>query len=100
MGHAEEVPSLAAQGILAPDDFVGATFYIAQNVMIAFTLFFFMERNSVPQNWQSSMTVAGMVTGIAAWNYQYIYLLGKSFCPYIFDCTLKAMLIPQLFPGT
>lgn len=75
MGHEEAVhaaASLASQGILSPDDVVGATFYIAQNVMIAFTLFFFMERNSVPQNWQSSMTVAGMVTGIAAWNYQYM----------------------------
>ena len=53
--------SLEAAGVMSPHDMVGATFYIAQNVMIAFTAFFFMERNSVPEEWRSSITVAGMV---------------------------------------
>merc|ERR1719502_1110237 len=53
-------------------DVVGATFFIAQNVMIAFSIFFYMERNSVPKHWQTSITVACMVTLIAAWNYSFM----------------------------
>ena len=57
---------------LGEHDLVGSSFYIAQNTMIAFTLFFFAERGSVPKQWQCSVIVAGMVTGIAAWNYAYM----------------------------
>jgi len=57
---------------MGPHDVVGTTFFIAQNVMIAFTMFFFLERSSVPPQWQTSMTVAGMVTGIASWNYDFM----------------------------
>merc|ERR1711907_69270 len=33
---------------MGPHDVVGTTFFIAQNVMIAFTMFFILERASVP----------------------------------------------------
>jgi bacteriorhodopsin len=64
--------SLGGSMYMGSHDLVGATYYIAQNVMIAFTLFFFLERANVPDQWKTSMTVAGMVTAIAAWNYEYM----------------------------
>lgn len=57
---------------MGPHDIVGMTFLIAQNTMLAFTFFFMMERSSVPARWQTSMTVAGMVTLVAFFNYQYM----------------------------
>jgi bacteriorhodopsin len=61
-----------SMGILQPDDVVGLTFFVALNIMLASSVFFFMERSSVPQRWRASMTVAGLVTGIAFWNYTYM----------------------------
>jgi bacteriorhodopsin len=57
---------------MGPHDIVGMTFLIAQNTMLAFTFFFMLERFSVPSRWQTSMTVAGMVTLVAFFNYQYM----------------------------
>jgi len=57
---------------LGEHDVVGVTFFVAQNIMLAFTFFFFLERSSVPAKWQTSMTVAGMVTGIATFNYGFM----------------------------
>jgi bacteriorhodopsin len=59
-------------GILLSDDYVGLTFFVALNIMLASSVFFFFERDSVPARWRSSMTVAGLVTGIAFWNYTYM----------------------------
>merc|ERR1719316_867752 len=55
--------------VLGPHDIVGFTFYIALNAMLAFTIFFFFERDAVPKQWKKSVTVAMLVTGIAFWNY-------------------------------
>ena len=57
---------------LASDDFVGITFWLISMGMLAATAFFFMERGSVPVGWRSSITVAGLITGIAFINYMYI----------------------------
>lgn len=57
---------------LGPHDIVGFTFFIALNMMLAFTVFFALERNSVPQQWKRSVTVAMLVTGVAFWNYLYM----------------------------
>tara|TARA_B100000131_G_scaffold95684_1_gene92709 strand:+ start:1055 stop:1819 length:765 start_codon:yes stop_codon:yes gene_type:complete len=64
----------AATAILATDDFVGITFWVISMGMLAATVFFFMERNSVAQGWRTSVTVAGLITGIAF--IHYIYMRG------------------------
>ena len=51
--------------LLAPDDFVGITFWVIAMGMLAATAFFFIERSSVPSAWKTSVTVAGLITGIA-----------------------------------
>lgn len=58
--------------VLGEHDIVGCTFYIAMNAMLAFTIFFFFERDSVPKQWRKSVTVAMLVTGIATWNYLFM----------------------------
>lgn len=58
--------------VLGPHDIVGFSFFIAMNMMLAFTVFFFLERDSVPPQWKRSVTVAMLVTGIAFWNYLYM----------------------------
>jgi hypothetical protein len=58
--------------VLGPHDVVGTTFYIACNMMLAFALFFFVQVSVVPNNWKTSVNVAGLVTGIAWYNYTYM----------------------------
>lgn len=48
------------------------TFYIACNMMLAFALFFFVQVGVVPQQWKTSVNIAGLVTGIAWYNYTYM----------------------------
>ena len=62
----------AAATILATDDFVGISFWIISMGMLAATAFLFLERGSVAINWRPSVTVAGLVTGIAFINYMYM----------------------------
>jgi len=64
-----QVKTMQDGHILGPNDIVGITFWIACAAMLAGTVFFFCERYTVPERWQSSVTVAGLVTGIAFWNY-------------------------------
>ena len=60
--------------LLASDDFVGITFWVISMGMLAATVFFFMERGSVAAGWRTSVTVAGLVTGVAF--VHYIYMRG------------------------
>ena len=60
--------------LLASDDFVGITFWVISMGMLAATVFFFMERGSVAAGWKTSVTVAGLITGIAF--IHYIYMRG------------------------
>jgi len=62
----------AATPILATDDFVGISFWIISMGMLAATAFLFLERGSVAINWRPSVTVAGLITGIAFINYMYM----------------------------
>ena len=62
----------AATTMLAQDDFVGISFWIISMGMLAATAFFFMERGSVAAGWKTSVTVAGLVTGIAFIHYMYM----------------------------
>ena len=76
--HAEEEPAatesaeIVYDGSLHPDDFVGVSFWLATAMMLAATVFFFVERDRVKGKWKTSLTVAGLVTGIAFWHYMYM----------------------------
>ena len=58
--------------LLAANDYVGMSFWLATAIMLASTVFFFVERGDVKGKWKTSMTVAGLVTGIAFWHYLYM----------------------------
>ena len=58
--------------LLASDDFVGISFWIISMGMLAATAFFFLERNSVATSWRTSVTVAGVITGVAFIHYMYM----------------------------
>ncbi len=63
---------IASSTLLASNDYVGMTFWLATAIMLASTVFFFVERTDVSGKWRTSMTVAGLVTGIAFWHYLYM----------------------------
>ena len=62
----------AATTALENDDWVGISFWIATAMMLAFTVFFLVERQNVPDKWKTSMTVAALVTGVAWYHYTYM----------------------------
>ena len=62
----------AETAMLASDDFVGISFWLVSMGCLAATVFFFIERSSVPPAWRVSITVAGLVTGIAFIHYMYM----------------------------
>jgi bacteriorhodopsin len=62
----------AETAMLASDDFVGISFWLVSMGCLAATVFFFIERSSVPAGWRVSVTVAGLVTGIAFIHYVYM----------------------------
>ena len=62
----------AATTALEHDDWVGLSFWIATAMMLAFTVFFLVERQNVPDKWKTSMTVAALVTGVAWYHYTYM----------------------------
>ena len=57
---------------LDPNDFVGMSFWIISAAMVAATFFFWVERDRAVGKWKTSLTVAAMVTGIAAIHYFYM----------------------------
>ena len=63
---------VASAETLASDDFVGISFWIISMACLAATAFFFLERSAVPSGWRVSITIAGIVTGIAFINYIYM----------------------------
>ena len=66
--------------LLASDDFVGISFWLLSMACLASTVFFFLERGSVPVGWRVSITIAGLITGIAFINYMYmrkIWMIGE-----------------------
>ena len=52
-----------------PNTLVNMSFWFATAMMLASTVFFFVERADVNAKWKTSMTVAGLVTGVAFWHY-------------------------------
>ena len=67
------VPTFAASGgDLNADDMVGVSFWLVSAALLAATAFFFVERDRVHAKWKTSLTIAGLVTGIAFWHYMYM----------------------------
>lgn len=67
------VPNMAsAAETLAPDDFVGISFWLISMALVGATVFFFIERDRVSSKWKTSLTVSGLVTLIAAVHYFYM----------------------------
>ena len=65
--------NLASSGTnLDPKDYVGISFWLATAMMLAATVFFFIERDRANGKWKTSLTIAGLVTGIAFWHYMYM----------------------------
>ena len=60
------------RGQLDPSDLVGMSFWIISAAMVAATFFFWVERDRAVGKWKTSLTVAAMVTGIAAIHYFYM----------------------------
>ena len=58
--------------VLDPTDYVGVSFWIISAAMVAATFFFWVERDRAQGKWKTSLTVAAMVTGIAAMHYFYM----------------------------
>ena len=57
---------------IAPNNYVAFTFFIGYIAMLAASVFFFVERNSVDPKWRMSLLVSGLITGIAAVHYYYM----------------------------
>ena len=57
---------------IARDNYVAFTFFIGYIAMLAASVFFFVERNSVDPKWRMSLLVSGLITGIAAVHYYYM----------------------------
>jgi len=64
--------SANAAEMLQTSDFTGISFWIVSMGCLAATAFFFLERGSVAPAWRVSITVAGLVTGIAFIHYMYM----------------------------
>ena len=58
--------------LLQPGDLVGISFWVISMAMLAATVFFFVERNSVKASWRTSVTLMGLVCGIAFVHYMYM----------------------------
>ena len=69
-GHCTD--TLSHSGSLSPTDYVGISFWLATAIMLAATVFFFVERDRAQGKWKTSLTIAGLVTGIAFWHYLYM----------------------------
>ncbi|WP_374960206.1 bacteriorhodopsin-like [Gilvibacter sp.] len=57
---------------LAPDDYVGFTFFVGCMAMMAASAFFFLSMNSFDRKWRTSILVSGLITFIAAVHYWYM----------------------------
>jgi len=71
-GGDHSVEAVAHSGSLSPTDYVGISFWLATAIMLAATVFFFVERDRARGKWKTSLTIAGLVTGIAFWHYLYM----------------------------
>ena len=66
------LPASANAATLAPNDYVGISFWLISMALIAATAFFFIETTRVEGKWKTSLTVSGLVTLVAAVHYFYM----------------------------
>ena len=57
---------------LSTNDMTGVSFWLVTAAMLAAPVFFFVERDRVHGKWKTSLSVAGLVTGVAFWHYLYM----------------------------
>ena len=69
---ASSTTAFAADGNLESDDYVGISFWLISMALVAATAFFFIETQRVSAKWKTSLTVAGLVTLVAAVHYFYM----------------------------
>ena len=83
---------------MAPDDYVGFTFFIGYMAMAAAAVFFFVERGSVDAKWKMSLLVSGLITGIAAVHYFYMrdYYLATGDNPTFFRYVDWTLTVPLM----
>ena len=83
---------------MAPDDYVGFTFFIGYMAMAAAAVFFFVERGSVDPKWKMSLLVSGLITGIAAVHYFYMrdYYLATGDNPTFFRYVDWTLTVPLM----
>lgn len=73
VGMLAALPSTAfAAANLESDDFVGISFWLISMALMAATVFFLWETQSVDGKWKTSLVVSGLVTFIAAVHYFYM----------------------------
>ncbi|UTP72321.1 bacteriorhodopsin-like [Alteromonas sp. LMIT006] len=72
MGLLMMVPGTAYAGNLDQNDFVGITFWLISMALMASTVFFLWETQSVTAKWKTSLVVSALVTFIAAVHYFYM----------------------------
>lgn len=66
------LPSTAFAANLQADDFVGISFWLISMALMASTVFFLWETQSVTGKWKTSLVVSALVTFIAAVHYFYM----------------------------
>ena len=66
------VPGTAYAGNLDQNDFVGISFWLISMALMASTVFFLWETQSVTAKWKTSLVVSALVTFIAAVHYFYM----------------------------
>ena len=83
---------------LAPDDYVGFTFFIGYMAMAAAAVFFFFERSRVEDKWKMSLLISGLITGIAAVHYFYMrdYYLATGDNPTFFRYVDWTLTVPLM----
>jgi bacteriorhodopsin len=57
---------------LQASDLTGVSFWLISMALLATTVFFFIERSTVKASWKTSVTLSGLVTGIAFVHYMYM----------------------------
>ena len=73
VGLLAALPSTAfAAANLQSDDFVGISFWLISMALMASTVFFLWETQSVDGKWKTSLVVSALVTFIAAVHYFYM----------------------------
>ena len=66
------LPSMSQAATLNPGDLVGISFWVISIAMVAATVFFLWEAMRIGGKWSTSLTVAALVTLIAAVHYFYM----------------------------